>query len=498
MKKIFIILLSILAFINTNAQDAFKDFKKQARNEYNSFKEQTEKEYNDFRDKANAEYADFMRKAWNRYKGEAPLPVIPDKSIPPVVLPDDEINVIPDNKPVIFDEVIQAPVISPEPPHPIAPIPEILQPEDKPFEFVFYGTPCKVRVSDKLSFQLKKIDEASIADAWTALSAETHNNLIRDCLELRKRMSLCDWAYLQLLETLSNRFFNNAPNEAVLLQAFLLNQSGYKIRLGKSLQNRLHLLFTSDYMLCEYPYYRIGKENFFLLDPITGNEMYIFDKAYPHEKSLSAVMNKDHAFSYESLNERTLSSERYPDVKVKIAVNKNLIDFYNTCPKSMMNNDGTTQWLFYANTPLSQVVKDKLYPVLNAAIKDKTEEEAANIIINFVQTAFEYGYDSEIWGGDRAFFPDETIHYPYSDCEDRAILFSRLVRDLLNLEVVLIYYPGHLASAVHFHEDISGDYVYYNNKRYLICDPTFIRANIGKTMTGMDNGKAKVILLNGR
>jgi hypothetical protein len=133
---------------------------------------------------------------------------------------------------------------------------------------------------------------------------------------------------------------------------------------------------------------------------------------------------------------------------------------------------------------------------LNAAIKDKSEEDAANIIINFVQTAFDYGYDDDIWGGDRAFFPDETIHYPYSDCEDRAILFSRLVRDLLNLEVVLIYYPGHLASAVYFHENISGDYVYYDNKKYLICDPTFIRANIGRTMTGMDNGKAKVIILD--
>jgi hypothetical protein len=52
-----------------------------------------------------------------------------------------------------------------------------------------------------------------------------------------------------------------------------------------------------------------------------------------------------------------------------------------------------------------------------------------------------------------------------------------------------------LASAVHFHENISGDYVYYDNKRYLIGDPTFIRANIGRTMTGMDNGKAKVLLL---
>ena len=44
----------------------------------------------------------------------------------------------------------------------------------------------------------------------------------------------------------------------------------------------------------------------------------------------------------------------------------------------------------------------------------------------FDRKVSEYGYDDEIWGKDRLFFADETIHYPFSDCEDRAILFSRL------------------------------------------------------------------------
>lgn len=33
------------------------------------------------------------------------------------------------------------------------------------------------------------------------------------------------------------------------------------------------------------------------------------------------------------------------------------------------------------------------------------------------------------------------------------------MRDLLELEVVLIYYPGHLATAVHFDDVVTGDYV---------------------------------------
>ncbi|MDR1340167.1 MAG: hypothetical protein LBK58_08970, partial [Prevotellaceae bacterium] len=103
--------------------------------------------------------------------------------------------------------------------------------------------------------------------------------------------------------------------------------------------------------------------------------------------------------------------------------------------------------------------------------------------------------DNKIWGGDRPFFADETVYYPFSDCEDRSILFSRLVRDLMSLKVILLYYPGHLATAVQFNETIPGDYLLVNEKRYLVCDPTYIGASIGRTMPDMDNGKATVVFL---
>jgi hypothetical protein len=79
--------------------------------------------------------------------------------------------------------------------------------------------------------------------------------------------------------------------------------------------------------------------------------------------------------------------------------------------------------------------------------------------------------------------------------EDRSILLSRLVRDLLALKVVLVYYPGHLATAIHFSNDVRGDYLMLSGTRYTICDPTYIGASVGMTMPDMDNSKATVILL---
>ena len=148
-----------------------------------------------------------------------------------------------------------------------------------------------------------------------------------------------------------------------------------------------------------------------------------------------------------------------------------------------------------AYSSLSKQAKEVLYPVLRNAIAGKDEAAAANILINFVQTGFQYKTDNEQFGYERPLFGDETLFYPYSDCEDRSILYAILVRELLGLDVALVYYPGHLATAVCFKGGPYGDFFNVGEKKYTICDPTFIGANIGLTMTGMDNSKAELTLL---
>jgi hypothetical protein len=161
----------------------------------------------------------------------------------------------------------------------------------------------------------------------------------------------------------------------------------------------------------------------------------------------------------------------------------------------MLDDNFCTRWSFYANTPLNERIKKQLYPSLKKVIQGKEQLEAVEMLLNFVQTAFVYEYDDKVWGSDRAFFAEESLYYPYCDCEDRSILFSRLVRDLLGLKVLLVYYPGHLATAVCFTENVVGDYISLDNQKYVVCDPTYIGAPVGVTMPDMDNQKAKVILL---
>ena len=70
-----------------------------------------------------------------------------------------------------------------------------------------------------------------------------------------------------------------------------------------------------------------------------------------------------------------------------------------------------------------------------------------------------------------------------------------LVRDLIGLDVVLLYFPGHLATAVKFKTEVTGDYLDLENGRYIVCDPTYIGASVGMAMPECKRQEVQVILL---
>lgn len=477
-----------LMFLHPGAFAQIDYFRKQ----YGAFKQQAGLKYDEFRNEANRQYADFLRKAWQQYKTLPAIPKPKDEEVRPVVMPEEDKDKPIDNKPVIIEEVIAPPAPEPQP-VPIAPIRERPKPEEKYVTFRFYGTDCKVRFDEARMFSISGTDGNALAKAWGVLSGESYNNTIRDCLELRIRMNLCDWAYLNLLDTMSRACLGRT-NEATVLMAYIYCQSGYKMRLGLA-GDKVCLLYASAHNIYDTGYFSIGGEKFYPFR-CDASQMSICEASFPEEQPLSLLLAKEQVFTCDMTQRRTLQSVRYPDVKMETAINKNLIDFYNTYPVSDLGDNFMTRWAIYANTPVSKEAREGLY----TALKEKTDGlgklEAAERFLNFVQTAFVYEYDDKVWGHDRAFFAEETLYYPYCDCEDRSILFSHLVRDLLGLETVLVYYPGHLATAVCFDEEISGDYIVLGNKRFIVCDPTYIGASVGMTMPGMDNKKATVILLH--
>ena len=226
------------------------------------------------------------------------------------------------------------------------------------------------------------------------------------------------------------------------------------------------------------------------------SSLSISHAAFPYEKQMRLELTSLPKTTPRLSEPRKRKSKSYPEMDYDLRVDENLMEFFNTYPNSQVGNDMMTRWALYANTPLSNEVKEQLYPVMRQNIKNLSERDKVQHILNWVQTGFVYEYDDKVWGEDRAFFPDETIFYPYADCEDRAILFTRLVRDLVGLDAILVYYPGHLASAIAFTGNEAGDYITLNGRRFTVCDPTIITGSpVGRTGSSYDNSSATVILL---
>lgn len=491
MKHILLICL-LLTTGNVLAQERFEEHRAKLTKDFSGFKSTIMDDYKGFRDQILKEYCEALKQAWENVEALSSTKLPVENHIPPVVFSDKE-RKKQELQPLI-DEIIQPepPKPQPTPTIPVEPIPEVTR---QKLNISFMGTAMEVRKPKGELPILGGCNRDGVALLWEALSDRAYDSLIEDCLQLRSTHHLCDWAYLLFLRQLSQTIYEQKSNEAALLMAYLYGRSGYKMRLAITDNGHVRMLYATHHCIFNKNCWQLDGTLFYAMD-YDGDEVLLCNASLPEEKPLSLYVEVPQQFTVRQSGQRELQSERYPEVKATVIGNLNQMEFFNTYPPSMVNQDACTRWAMYANTPMDELSKQTLYPSLKNAIAGCSQLEAAERLLNFVQTAFVYEYDDKVWGYDRAFFAEETLFYPYCDCEDRSILFSHLMRELLGVEVVLIYYPGHLATAVHFTDSVQGDFILLDGKKFTICDPTYIGAPVGYTMTGMDNRSCKVVLLN--
>lgn len=484
MNRFLNITIAAAVSASASAQDSLYD-------DYNTFLKSAREEYSSFRCEANKAYADFLTAPW--------MPVDPlllekplEKTRPP--RPIEEYRHDGKDHALKYDEIFRP--LPPAPaPEPIGPVVVTPSPSDSRLSFSYLGHEDEVRIPSGPRLRLTDISENGTARAWRTLSEGAFDAMLADCLSLRDRYNLPDWAYLNMLAIVARRYFDGKSNEATLLLGWLYSQSGYTMRLARESNRELVMMFASDYVIYG-KYYTLDNTNYYPFDH-TPTSLCISQASFPKERSMSLALTSLPVTVQKMSEPRARTSRRYPEMTCELSVDENLIEFFNTYPNSQIGSQTMTRWANYANTPLSESVRNQLYPKFLELLAGLTDREKVERLLNWVQTGFRYEYDDKVWGYDRAFFPDETIYYPYADCEDRAILFTRLVRDLVGLDAILVYYPGHLASAIAFNGEEAGDYIRLNGRRFTVCDPTFTSgAPVGRTASAHDNSSAKVILLN--
>lgn len=465
---------------------------RQMQESFDEFRRSLHEDFESFRQQCMNEFLEFVRNPWKEFEKEKPVLRPKDEEVPPVVMPEEDKGKPIKDTPVVIEEVVEPPVVEPQP-QPVEPIEEVPVVEEKTVDVNFYGLTITVRFDTSNRVHLVDCRNDHVADALRLMSSETHDNLILDCLIAREVYDLSDWAYLQLLEKVAKTICPDSQNDASLLMSYLYLMSGYQMRFATD-GTRLYMLYASRHQIYEQGAFTLNGVLYYGVEHLPSS-LSVCSAAFEGEQALSLWVTQQQHLGDETATRRTITSSSYPEMSFEVNVNKNLIAFYNSYPSSMIDDNFLTRWAMYATPQLEESLRTQLYPQMKKVLEGLTPLEAANKLLNWVQTGFVYQYDDKVWGHDRAFFSEETLYYPFCDCEDRSILFSRLVRDLLHLPVLLVYYPGHLATAVGFKTQVAGDWIEVGGTKYVICDPTYIGAPVGMTMSDMNNKTAKVILL---
>lgn len=352
-------------------------------------------------------------------------------------------------------------------------------------KIVYSGLAFYLNNSLNRKCSLNGLNENAIADAYEALCNSDYKPLLADCAQIRKDLRLNDWGVFTLVRQVADTYCGTA-NESIVMQQFLLNEMGYKARMArKATEDKMMLFVATDCSIYAHPYITLNGQNYYNL---SGNneqcQFYMCQKDSPKAKN-SVGMQLKEAPLFPGTVVSSTHQAKGSAARVTVDVPKALMDFYKDYPQC--------DYSVYFNAPVNAAMENRILSSLAPLVQGRNEADAANILINFVQTAFQYQTDGQQFGYEKPFFVEELFYYPYSDCEDRAMLFSYLVRKLLGLDVVLLDYPEHIATAVRFNGNVSGDYLMVNGQKYIVCDPTYIGASIGMTMPRYKTVSAKVL-----
>ncbi len=474
--------------------------------DYNKWAKEQEREYKEFVSRQDREFIGFLKENWinvpvNQGTGPFRLPESPK----PVVFSPRETHEQPVESPISGPPEKSTSVYpSPSPSQqtmnqPAAKIPPAanaqttIHPGTPTLRIDYFGKVVTVPEERSLSIPfMGAISNDAVADYWTKLCRTDYKVLLDRLGVLRNELDLNDWGYCKLIFETARRIDDNDRNSSYLLTWFMLVKSGYLSRIGYQ-GDDVYLLISTENLLYNVPFFHMGNG---------GARYYVLLLRSPEKEPSGAILtyknNYPEAsrrlnFGFTSLpqlgnaiDKRVIKVD-YGDkhYSFHIDYNKDLIEFYRYYP--------TTDLSIYFASQMSRPARETLLTELRSAVQGMSQTEAVSFLLHFVQYATGYKTDSEQFGYQKFFFPEENLYYGYTDCADRAIFFSYLVKDLLGLRVIGLEYTDHLSTAVKFTTDVSGDYVTYGNEKYIICDPTYIGAPIGEAMPKYLHMSAKVV-----
>ena len=477
-----LVFLTIMAFSVTGTPD----------NEFQKWLKQHKKEFKSFVDEHDKEFASFLKNNWvetsvipEQQRDSVPKPT----DIPSLRQTPDEVQ---DDDPIVTLPVKPLPLPAPDKPAPVIE-PELTFPTPKKNKMTLSFLDRKLNLPE-LSYaklNIRSVNKDSIADSWLAMAKSEFSPVVDSLKQSGEELALDDWGQALLTHEYlikNNRF---SFNELQLYTWFYLVKQGYDARVSYN-EGKVYLMMQVKQTLFGQKYFNLKEGKYYFVDlakkkPIKVESVYTYNKQHA---SATAQLNIDLRVAPKhgkSDSKRALSTKiNKKRVGVTTPYNSAYIEYLDRYPQLNMEN--------YFRAELPSETKQALLTQLVPYLEGLSETQALNLLLHFVQNSLSYQTDQQQFSYENYLFAGETLHYPYADCEDRAVFYAYLVKNLLGKDVVGLQYDGHIATAVAVQSKVAGDTFQINGKSYVVADPTFINAKIGQTMRGFENQKPKFIV----
>lgn len=481
-KQILSLLIFSIVFLIANSGQAQESYEEWLKKDKQSFKEFLAEE-----DKA---FLEFLKKEWKSFqtqKGKKddvkPKPVnMPvakekDKPKPPAEETPKKITAIP--------EPVKEPLPKPKPK-------PVVKESEPRVTVKFYGLAVKLNFNKNIDLKLDPpFNNEKISAAWKSLAAVKVDGLISQLKDYSRHLRLNDWGYVVLIHSLAKAVYPDSPDKQNIFSWFLVLKSGYNAKVAYTKES-VYLLMPNENLIYENRYVTLDKTKYYFISfaekIVLDGQVYSYNGNYKDaDKIMGMKISVDPSLQNQVKNKTLSFKFRQKAYQIPVSYKIDMINFFKDYPQTDLE--------LYFEAPVSNEAGQALLDALRPHVKEMSEQEAVNFLLRFAQTAFKYQTDDQQFGREKYLLPEETLYYPASDCEDRSILFSYLVKNLLGLQVIALDYPGHISTAVKFSDDITGDSVEYEGKRFVICDPTYINADAGMCMPEYKGISPQVIRL---
>ncbi|WP_297443979.1 hypothetical protein [Sulfurimonas sp.] len=315
--------------------------------------------------------------------------------------------------------------------------------------------------------------QKGVLNFFSVMAASDYQPTLLEIKKICDDLKLNDWGLYLLVQKLSQKYFSN-DDDKKLYSWFILNKLGYNTKVGLK-EGHIVLLSLTKQQVYATPGYRLAGEKFYNFDAKRSERksIYTYEQNYPNAvKALDFSLPTLPLLAKEMQEESKTFRMEGKNYTLSYRYNKNLINFMNTYPQ--------VDYQVYFDAPLEEDTYRDIALGMKPYLDGKKANIALNFVLRFVQSGFEYERDKEQFGKEKVMFAQETLFYTKSDCEDRAVLYAKLVKKLFGIGVVGVKYPNHMATALYI--PLQGDSVKLNGRRFVVADPTFINANVGESM----------------